>query len=130
MAVASVVLAGAQEKPPVANGAAQGGDDAKPMVDAIAAIGSVIAGAGQGARAELPAVAEGATPGAEEAPAASRAPRSAKNSVVLVTGGAAAGAAIGAALGKNSKSAMIGAAVGGVAGLIYDRLTYKSPGAI
>jgi len=108
IATASVALLAAQEKP---------APDAKPVLEAMEAIGSTIASAGE--REET-----------QPSAAAAKQARSAKNSVILVTGGAAAGAAIGAALGKDSKAAMIGAAVGGVAGLIYDRLTYKLPGKI
>ncbi len=112
IATASVAFMAAQERETPQNEAA-----AQPVVEALAAIGSTIASAGKR---------EGAEPSAVAATQA----RSTKNSVILVTGGAAAGAAIGAALGKDSKAAMIGAAVGGVAGLIYDRMTYKLPGKI
>ena len=127
MTVASVSLITAGEKAPAAG-------DAKPLIDAMGAIGSIIAGAGGAVAApDSQAVVEkdgqeAAAPGASE-PGINK-PRSAKNSVILVTGGAAAGAAIGAALGKDSKAAMIGAALGGAAGLIYDRMTYKNPGKI
>lgn len=46
-----------------------------------------------------------------------------KRVVVLISTGAAAGAAIGGAAGKNAKSAVIG----GVAGLIYDRISQSKP---
>ena len=119
IALTSVALATAQEK--AVAGEAGAGGEAKQMVDAMAAIGSAITGVGSKA--------EAAAETTETATAEKKA-RSSKNSVILITGGAAAGAAIGAALGKDSKAAMIGAAVGGVAGLIYDRMTYKNPGKI
>ena len=131
IAMASVSLVTAQEKAAV--------DEAKPLVDAMAAIGSIIAGAGTTPAANSAVVekdgtakAESAAPAAETSgePAAAKNPRSMKNSVILVTGGAAAGAAVGAAMGKGSKAAMIGAAVGGAVGLVYDRMTYKNPGKI
>ena len=126
MTVASVSLITAGEKAPAAG-------DAKPLIDAMGAIGSIIAGAG-GAVAAPDSQAVVEKDGQAAAPATAEPginkPRSAKNSVILVTGGAAAGAAIGAALGKDSKAAMIGAALGGAAGLIYDRMTYKNPGKI
>jgi hypothetical protein len=56
--------------------------------------------------------------------------RSWKNSMILISGGAASGAAIGAAVTKDRKGAIVGAVAGGVAGLIYDRITYKNPGKI
>ncbi len=113
IAMASVSLVAAQEKAAV--------DEAKPLVDAMAAIGSIIAGAGTTPAANSAvagkdgaATAESATaPAATETsgePTAAKNPRSMKNSVILVTSGAAAGAAIGAAMGKGSKGAMIGAA--------------------
>lgn len=118
--------------------------EAKGMVDAIAAIGSIITGAGEKSSeasdapaAAAPAPAAAASPettvGADQKaaePTAAKKPRSAKNSAALITAGAAAGAALGGALGKGSKAAMYGAALGGVAGLIYDRMTYKNPGKI
>lgn len=133
IAMASVSLVAAQEKAAV--------DEAKPLVDAMAAIGSIIASAGTTPAANSAVVekdgaatAESATaPAAAETsgePTAAKNPRSMKNSVILVTSGAAAGAAIGAAMGKGSKAAMIGAAVGGTVGLVYDRMTYKNPGKI
>lgn len=118
--------------------------EAKGMVDAIAAIGSIITGAGEKGSEEsdapaaaTPAPAAAASPettvGTDKKaaePTAAKKPRSAKNSAALITAGAAAGAALGGALGKGSKAAMYGAALGGVAGLIYDRMTYKNPGKI
>ncbi len=126
IAMASVSLVAAQERAAV--------DEAKPLVDAMAAIGSIIAGAGTtpAANSAVAEKAESAAPAAETSgePTAAKNPRSMKNSVILVTSGAAAGAAIGAAMGKGSKGAMIGAAVGGAVGLVYDRMTYKNPGKI
>lgn len=114
--------------------------EAKGMVDAIAAIGSIITGAGEKTEetAATPAPAStassettlGADKKAAEPTVVAKKPRSAKNSAALITAGAAAGAALGGALGKGSKAAMYGAALGGVAGLIYDRMTYKNPGKI
>ena len=42
--------------------------------------------------------------------------------LLMISSGAMAGAAIGAATSRNPKAAAIGAAVGGVAGLIYERI--------
>ena len=123
IAMASVSLVAAQEKAAV--------DQAKPLVDAMAAIGSIIAGAGttqaaNSAVAGAETAESTASPAAAETsgePTAAKNPRTMKNSVILGTSGAAAGAAIGAAMGKGSKSAMIGAALGGAVGLVYDRMT-------
>ena len=132
IAMASVTFAAAQDKAPAA-------DEAKPLIDAIGAIGSIIAGAGTTPASANAAVVEkdgtaaaAAAPTVETKgePSAAKSPRSMKNSVILVTSGAAAGAAIGGAMGKGSKAAMIGAAVGGAVGLVYDRMTYKNPGKI
>ena len=140
IAMVSVTLSAAQDKAPAA-------DAAKPLIDAIGSIGSIIAGAGAVPAVEAGAVVEkdGAAartaepaPDAAAAPAetkgepttAAKGPRSMKNSVILVTTGTAAGAAIGGAMGKGSKAAMIGAALGGAVGLVYDRMTYKNPGKI
>ncbi len=48
--------------------------------------------------------------------------RSTANSIAIIAGSAGAGAAIGGAA-KGGKGAAIGALAGGVAGLLYDRLT-------
>ncbi len=112
--------------------------EAQPIVDAFGLIGALIAGADKPAAAKPESSGLLAEPNKSAAAVdeksagepAVRAPRSAKNSVILITSGAAAGAAAGAALAKGSKGAAIGAALGGVAGLIYDRMTYKNPGKI
>jgi len=112
-------------------GAASMGE-AKPLIDALAAIGGIIAGADKPDSGQTKALTQGETAGGKAQPdgdtaAAANRRRSTKNSVILITGGAAAGAAMGQAVGRNAKSAIIGAAIGGAAGLIYDRLTYKNP---
>jgi hypothetical protein len=60
-------------------------------------------------------------------PAAQKPPRVLKNSVIIITGGAASGAALGAALSRNTKGALIGAMAGGLAGFLYDRVTFREP---
>ena len=47
-----------------------------------------------------------------------------KKVVALISSGAAAGAVIGGAVGKTSKCVLVGAVLGGVAGLIYDRISH------
>lgn len=77
------------------------------------------------------AKAEEAKPASQDTAQAEQArQRSWKNSMIIITGGAASGAAIGAAVSKDKKGAIVGAVAGGVAGLIYDRVTYKKPGKI
>lgn len=124
IAMVSVTLSAAQDKAPA--------DEAKPLIDAIGAIGSIIAGAEAATTAAEPAPTAAANPASETSgePTAAKGPRAMKNSVILVTSGAAAGAAIGGAMGQGSRAAMIGAAVGGAVGLVYDRMTYKNPGKI
>lgn len=144
-AMASLLAQESQPAAPAEQPAAgpQAVDETKPLIDAMAAIGGLIAGADkpEAAGVETLPDAKSATTTEEpvgEAAAASKSapngepkvakkPRSAKNSVILITSGAAAGAALGQAMGRNSKSAMIGAALGGAVGLIYDRMTYKDP---
>jgi hypothetical protein len=46
-----------------------------------------------------------------------------KNSIAIITAGAAAGASIGAATKKGTQAIVIGAIAGAAAGLIYDRMT-------
>ena len=139
--MASVAMLAAQGNAMAADAAPEAGNDPKPMIDAMAAIGAIIAGADKTAAAEESAVganvveeestaAKPAVTAAEGEPAPVAKRRSAKNSVILVTAGAAAGAALGQTLGKDPKAAMIGAALGGAVGLIYDRMTYKNPGKI
>ncbi len=48
-----------------------------------------------------------------------------RNTMVLVSAGAASGAAIGAAVTKDGRGPMYGAIAGGAAGLIYDLITRK-----
>jgi hypothetical protein len=52
-------------------------------------------------------------------------PRSPRNTMVLVSAGAASGAAIGAAITKDGRGPMYGAVAGGIAGLIYDLVSNK-----
>jgi hypothetical protein len=51
-----------------------------------------------------------------------RSTRSAGESAAIIGGGAAAGAVVGG-IAKGGKGALIGAAIGGIGGLIYDRVT-------
>lgn len=46
-----------------------------------------------------------------------------KNTIAIITAGAAAGASIGAATKKGTQAIVIGAIAGAAAGLIYDRMT-------
>ena len=52
--------------------------------------------------------------------------RSAKTSALIIAGSAGLGSSVGKMTGKKNAD-LIGAIAGGVAGLIYDRLTYKNP---
>ncbi|MEZ5351399.1 MAG: glycine zipper domain-containing protein [Bryobacteraceae bacterium] len=127
------------EKPAPAAAAKPGDADVKQFLDAMSAIGTIFTGTaaapsgnaavegGQPAEpvAKVETEAEGS---GEGSPAVKQ--RSARNTMILITGGAAAGAAIGSATGKGTKGAIVGAAIGAAAGLIYDRATYKNPGAI
>lgn len=137
----AAVVAASEPATPAAVEPAEEQSEAKSLIDAMAAIGSIIAGAEkteESTTAAAPATGSAvskpettiADAAKNEQPAVVKKPRSAKNSVALITGGAAAGAALGAAMGKGGKGAMYGAALGGVAGLIYDRMTYKNPGKI
>ncbi len=106
-------------------------NDAQALIEALSTIGAIIAKADRTVGTEAAALAEkSATDPAASDQNVEKKPRSAKNSAVLVTSGAAAGAALGGAMGKGSKGAIVGATVGGVIGLIYDRMTYKNPGTI
>lgn len=133
----------AASEPATATNAAKE-DETKGVIEAMAAIGSIIAGADKTEETTAAAPAEPGSQsvtkptettvgqqqqkGAAPDQAAAKKPRDVKQSIALITGGAAAGAAVGAAMGKGSKGAMVGAALGGVAGLIYDRMTYRNPG--
>jgi hypothetical protein len=116
---------------------ATGDDDVKEFLGAISAIGSIFAGAAEN-DGSANSVVQGETPAATAEsnktesgePVATEKRRSAKNSMILVTGGAAAGAAIGRAAGKGTRGMIVGAAIGAAAGLIYDRATFKNPGKI
>ena len=52
-------------------------------------------------------------------------PRSPRNTMVLVSAGAASGAAIGASITRDGRGPMYGAVAGGIAGLIYDLIANK-----
>ena len=139
IAMTSVALVAAQDRAEAEEATPDNGE-ANPMIEAMGAIGAIIAGADKTAgeaAASIPASAQAVAESEESAgktangePVATKKTRSAKNSVILITSGAAAGAALGTTLGRGSKAAMIGAALGGAAGLIYDRMTYKNPGKI
>ena len=139
IAMTSAALVAAQDKA-VAEEATPAGGGTNPMIEAMGAIGAIIAQAGKTADEAVgstPAAAQAIAESEESAgktangePAVTKQTRSAKNSVILIASGAAAGAALGTTLGKGSRGAMIGAALGGAAGLIYDRMTYKNPGKI
>ncbi|MCC6393145.1 MAG: hypothetical protein IT167_21270 [Bryobacterales bacterium] len=60
-------------------------------------------------------------------PATQKPKRILKNSVIIITGGAASGAALGAAVSRNPRGALIGAMAGGLAGFLYDRATFREP---
>ena len=62
---------------------------------------------------------------------ASKPGRPLKNTIAIVTAGAAAGASLGAATRKGTQAVVIGAIAGAAAGLIYDRMTAekKNPAA-
>ena len=141
VAAAAGLMQGAQTPAPLAAPAPQtapapaADGDVQTFLSAMNALTNTLAGvpvAGVPAAAQqAPASLElkAAPTAAEPAPPAAAAKqRPLKNTMILITSGAAAGAAIGAAAGKGAKGAMIGAAAGGAAGLIYDRLTYKNPG--
>jgi len=53
--------------------------------------------------------------------------RSPRQTMVLVSAGAASGAAIGAAITKDGRGPMYGAIAGGAAGLIFDLISRKEP---
>lgn len=72
-------------------------------------------------RAEDPSAA--AEPAADQTAVKAKKSRSAKESIAIVTAGAAAGASIGAATKKGTQAIVVGAIAGGIAGLIYDRMT-------
>ncbi len=113
MLAVGVCLLPAQEAPAA--------EPAKPVVDAVISATAVLEGIEKASRdmGEKTAV-----------EAAADAPRTyvrrpMKNSLILIAAGAVAGAGAGGAIAKNAKGAMVGAILGGVAGLVYDRLTAR-----
>ena len=100
-------------------------DPAKPVVDAVISATQVLEGIEKASRDMGEKSVTEAQPGS-----ASRAyvKRPIKNSLILIAAGAIAGAGAGGAITKNSKGAMVGAILGGVAGLVYDRVTSREPG--
>ncbi len=113
MLAVGVGLLPAQEAPPA--------EPAKPVVDAVISATAVLEGIEKASRdmGEKTAVAAG-----PEAPR-SYVRRPLKNSLILIAAGAVAGAGAGGAITKNTKGAMVGAILGGVAGLVYDRVTAR-----
>ncbi|MBL8175949.1 MAG: hypothetical protein JNK48_14830, partial [Bryobacterales bacterium] len=101
-------------------------DPAKPVVDAVISATQVLEGIEKASRdmGEKAAVQSGTAPAAPR----SYVKRPLKNSLILIAAGAVAGAGAGGAISKNSKGAMVGAILGGVAGLVYDRVTAREPG--
>ncbi|MFN7937202.1 MAG: hypothetical protein U0R19_28010 [Bryobacteraceae bacterium] len=99
-------------------------DPAKPVVDAVISATQVLEGIEKASRDM------GEKTQVQSSPDAPRTyvRRPIKNSLILIAAGAVAGAGAGGAISKNSKGAMVGAILGGVAGLLYDRVTAREPG--
>jgi hypothetical protein len=96
---------------------------ADPLVSALNQLVDSLSNAGD---AEAPAAAN-ANP-ADGNSAAAKSARSKKDSAVAIGTAAAIGSALGALIAKDdrAKGAAIGAAVGGIAGLVYDRMRAKT----
>lgn len=99
-------------------------DPAKPVVDAVISATQVLEGIEKASRDM------GEKSVVQSSPDGPRTyvRRPIKNSLILIAAGAVAGAGAGGAITKNSKGAMVGAILGGVAGLVYDRVTAREPG--
>ena len=101
-------------------------DPAKPVVDAVISATQVLEGIEKASRDMGEKSITEAQPGPGEPRTYVRRPI--KNSLILIAAGAVAGAGAGGAISKNTKGAMVGAILGGVAGLVYDRITAREPG--
>ncbi|MBS1824795.1 MAG: hypothetical protein JST93_05710 [Acidobacteria bacterium] len=99
-------------------------DPAKPVVDAVISATQVLEGIEKASRDMGEKSVVQATPDGPR----TYVRRPIKNSLILIAAGAVAGAGAGGAITKNSKGAMVGAILGGVAGLLYDRVTAREPG--
>ena len=101
-------------------------DPAKPVVDAVISASQVLEGIEKASRD----MGEKTIAQSQSSPDAPRSyvRRPIKNSLILIAAGAVAGAGAGGAITKTSKGAMVGAILGGVAGLLYDRVTAREPG--
>jgi hypothetical protein len=157
-AAATMMAAQVNTPAPAAAETPAASSDIKPILDAMSAIGSIIAAADNNTSENSAALKKETTgaatatqtpfadsPEAEYGPLQNEAskqvqenngepavkkPRTLQKSVALIMAGAAAGAAIGGSASKNPKGAVAGAVAGGVAALIYDRVTHKNPGKI
>jgi hypothetical protein len=98
-------------------------DPAKPVVDAVFSATQVLEGIEKASRDMGEKSVVYSTPSGPRAYVR----RPIKNSMVLIAAGAVAGAGAGGAISRNTKGAMVGAILGGVAGLVYDRVT-REPG--
>lgn len=101
-------------------------DPAKPVVDAVISATQVLEGIEKASRDMGEKSITEVQPGPDAPRTYVRRPI--KNSLILIAAGAVAGAGAGGAISKNSKGAMVGAILGGVAGLVYDRVTAREPG--
>ena len=118
MIILGAGIMAAQEAPPPA------ADPAKPVIDAVFSATQVLEGIEKASRdmGEKAVVVQ--TPDGPR----TYVRRPIKNSMVLVAAGAIAGAGAGGAITKNTKGAAVGAILGGVAGLLYDRITAHESG--
>lgn len=119
---ASIGFAQSEPQPPVDSPQpAPPAAEVQKFTDMMQAAGQMIAGLKQ--QHDKAAAARAADPTIPPRPL-----RDPKVSVMLVTGGAASGAAIGAAITQDARGAALGAVAGAVAAIVYDRMTYRSPG--
>lgn len=101
-------------------------DPAKPVVEAVISATQVLESIEKASQE----MGEKSAVQAQSAPDAPKTyvKRPLKNSLILIAAGAVAGAGAGGAVTRNTKGAVAGAILGGVAGLLYDRITAREPG--
>ena len=129
MILAAALAAGgifAADVPPAT--APAGNPDVKAVVETIQSLSGLL----QNLDAAAGSLAEGQDEGASVKTGQVDQPgRPLKNTIAIITAGAAAGASLGAATRKGTQAVVIGAIAGAAAGLIYDRMTAekKNPAA-
>jgi len=97
--------------------------DVKAVMDTIQSLSGLLDGLEATANAAAPDDSKASAAAGANANATATAKRPVKNTIAIITAGAAAGASIGAATKKGTQAIVIGAVAGAAAGLIYDRMT-------